>query len=129
LTSLSASLLQSLADRISVGLLTLLRAHGALIREREDWRPILSLLQEFASMSPAASVPALETLTFLVREEGRVHVTDNNFDFCQQTLLVFLDAVLDTHVARQHLELSSRAPPDAPATRTRLRVEVLGFRV
>jgi brefeldin A-resistance guanine nucleotide exchange factor 1 len=103
LTSLSASLLQSLADRISVGLLTLLRAHGALIRDREDWRPILSLLQEFASMSPAASVPALETLTFLVREEGRVHVTANNFDFCQQTLLVFLDAVLDTHVARQHL--------------------------
>ena len=116
LTSLPACLLQSLADRISVGLLTLLRAHGALIKEREDWRPILSLLQEFASMTPAASVPALEALTFLVREEGRVHITANNFEFCQQTLLVFLDSVLDAHVARQHLELSSPPPSSGGPT-------------
>ena len=103
LTALPASVLQSLADRISAGLLTLLRAHAAHIKGREDWRSILSLLQEFAGMPPSASRPALEALAFLVREDGRFQINSTNFDFCLQTLLGVVDSVLDAQVARQHV--------------------------
>jgi hypothetical protein len=49
-------------------------------------------------MAPSASRPALESLAFLLREEGRFLVNASNFDFCQQTLLGFLDSVLDPQV-------------------------------
>ena len=58
-TSLNANVLHSLADRIAAGLLTLLRAHAGHIKEREDWRSVLSLLQELAAMPPNASRLAL----------------------------------------------------------------------
>jgi hypothetical protein len=45
LTALPASVLKSLSDRISVGLLTLLREHAAFVKLREDWRSLLSLIQ------------------------------------------------------------------------------------
>jgi hypothetical protein len=103
LTALPASVLQSLADRISAGLLTLLRAHAAHIKEREDWRSIFSLLQEFAGMAPSASRPAFEALAFLLREEGRLQITASNIDFCHQTLIGVMDCVLDAQVAKQHV--------------------------
>jgi len=108
--SLPASVLKSLADRISVGLLTLLRANANNIKQREDWRSILSLLQEFASMAPSASRPALESMSFLLREEGRQHISALNFDFCQQALLGFIDSLLDPNVARQHAALALNKP-------------------
>ena len=109
LTALPSSVSQSLADRISVGLLTLLRTHASHIHSREDWRSILSLLQEFAGMAPSASRPAYECLSFLLREDGRPHMTALNFDFCMQTLLGFVDSVLDTQVARQHVVADAMA--------------------
>ena len=55
--------------------------------------------------------PAYECLSFLLREEGRPYVTAANFDFCQSTLLGFVDSVLDPSIARQHV-LHDFAAPD-----------------
>jgi len=126
ITLLPAPVLQSLADRISQGLLTLIRANAAHIRQREDWETVVSLLQQFAGMAPPASTPALEAMSYLLREEGQVHVSVLNFDFLQQTLLAFVDAVLSPGAAKQHAAAATGNPSPTAAEIRRWQQQTAG---
>ncbi len=112
LTALPAHVQQSLAERISVGMLTLLRANWMNLHTREDWKTVISQLQEFSGMPPASSRPALEALSFCVNEEKAISAL--NFDFCLQALLCFLDSALDSGVARQHACVAYRTQTPSP---------------
>jgi hypothetical protein len=112
LSVLPAHVQQSLAERISVGMLTLLRANWMNLHSREDWKTVISQLQEFAGMPPASSRPALEALSFCINEERAVSAL--NFDFCLQTLVCFLDSTLDAGVAKQHACVAYRTQTPSP---------------
>lgn len=112
LTALPAHVQQSLSERISVGVLTLLRANWMNLHTREDWKTVVSHLQEFAGMPPASSRPALEALSFCISEEKAISAL--NFDFCLQALLCFLDSTLEAGVARQHACVAYRTQTPSP---------------